>query len=199
MDSNINRTKTLSFLFQVTTDSFTQYFHNTFIVFNSINDILYLVYSNFKNNIICVNLKNNEKICEIINDSLISNYNHYLDEKNKRDLLMTISSQNKEIKIWDMKNIECIFKHNIEGSICSGNFLNDNDNLYLVVNISNFENNEGEISIYDFHQNKIKKIYQLILNISNHMIMRRINFILNMKMVVYPIFALKYMNMMKIL
>ena len=57
-----------------------------------------------------------------------------------------------------MKNIECIFKHNIEGSICSGNFLNDNDNLYLVVNISNFENNEGEISIYDFHQNKIKKM-----------------------------------------
>ena len=57
-----------------------------------------------------------------------------------------------------MKNIECIFKHNIEWSICSGNFLNDNDNLYLVVNISNFENNEGEISIYDFHQNKIKKM-----------------------------------------
>lgn len=159
MDSNIHKTKTLSFLSQVTADSFTQNFHNTFIVFNSINDLLYLVYSNFKNNIICVNLKNNEKICEIKNNSLVSNYNHYLDEKNKRDLLMTVSSQNKEIKIWDMKNIECIFKHNIEGSICSGNFLNDNDNLYLVVNISNFENNEGEISIYDFHQNKIKKIH----------------------------------------
>jgi len=158
LDSNNNNKIKLIFLSDVTTDSFTENFHNTFIIFNSINDILYLVYSNIKDNIICINLKNNEKICEIKNNSLVSSYNHYLDENNKRDLLMTVSIQNKEIKVWDLKNIECIFKLNLEGSICSGSFINDKNNIYLVAIISDFEHNFGEISIYDFHKNKIKKI-----------------------------------------
>lgn len=158
ISSNNNKSIKLSLLSEVTKDSFTENFHNTFIVFNSINDILYLVYSNFKKHIICLNLKNNEKICEIKNNSFISSYNHYLDVVNKRDILMTISIQNKEIKIWDMKNIECIFKLSIEGSFFSGCFLKDNNNLYLVANSSNFEHNLGEVNIYDFHNNKIKKI-----------------------------------------
>ena len=155
---NYNKTIKLSFLSELTKDSYTEDFHNTFIVFNSINDILYLVYSNIKNHIICVNLENNEKICEIKNNSLVSNFNHHLDEKNKRDLLMLVSSEKKEFKIWDMKNIECIFKLNIKGLSCKGSFLNYDNNLYLVANTSNFDNNSGEINIYDFHSNKIKKI-----------------------------------------
>jgi len=90
LNSNNNKIK-LSFLSNLTIDSFTDNSYNTFIIFNPINDILYLVYSNIKNNIICINLKSNEKICEIKNNSLVSSYNHYLDEKNKRDLLMTVS------------------------------------------------------------------------------------------------------------
>jgi len=59
-----------------------------------------------------------------------------------------------------MKNIECIFKLNLnlKRSICSGSFINDKNNIYLVVDISDFMRNFGEISIYDFHFNEIKKI-----------------------------------------
>ena len=48
---------------------------NSFDVFNSINDILYIVYSNSNKSISCINLLNNQKINEIkkAHNNLISN------------------------------------------------------------------------------------------------------------------------------
>ena len=83
---------------------------NTFSVFKSINDILYLIYSTFENSIICYNLINQNVINEIkqSHDKSISNMKHYLDKINKRDIIMSISQDNNNMKLWNVNNWECI-------------------------------------------------------------------------------------------
>ena len=36
----------------------------------------------------------------------ITNFRHYLEEKNKRDLIMSISCQDNNIKIWNVNKLE---------------------------------------------------------------------------------------------
>ena len=67
---------------------------NSFTIFNSINNILYLIYSNRSKSIICYDL-NEEKIIKELktyNNKYITSIKHYLDEINKRDIVMSISS-----------------------------------------------------------------------------------------------------------
>ena len=60
--------KKIKHLFDITKDSFTYSgLDNTFSVFKTINNFLYLIYSNEGHSIIFINLKNNQKICEIKN------------------------------------------------------------------------------------------------------------------------------------
>jgi len=73
-------------------------------IFNSINNILFLIYINkVYNNIILYDINNKNKINEIkvAHDDYIAGFRHYLDI-NKRDLLMSISSENNNIKLWDI-------------------------------------------------------------------------------------------------
>ena len=92
--------KDISFLRNITKDSYTNgILDNTFILFNSINDLLYLIYSK-RNSIISFNLNNNKKINEIKNahDEDISNFRHYLDKINKIDFLLSLSKNINNIK-----------------------------------------------------------------------------------------------------
>ena len=74
---------------------------NSFCVFNSINNILYLVYTSKNNSIIFYDLNNFKKINEIksFQKDIISSYRHISDIKNKRDLIMSISRDINDIKI----------------------------------------------------------------------------------------------------
>ena len=73
---------------------------NSFNVFKSIDNILYLIYTNKNNSIISYNLINNCKIIEIKNahKQYITNFRYYLDKKNKRDLIISISAYDNNIK-----------------------------------------------------------------------------------------------------
>ena len=65
---------------------------NTFWVFKSITEILYLIYANRKNSIICYNLINDQIINEIKNphdNQEIINFRYFLDKNNKRDLIIS--------------------------------------------------------------------------------------------------------------
>ena len=162
-NSNI---KSINYLFDVTKDSFTfSGLDNTFSVFKAINNIIYIIYSDVNNSIICINLDNNQKMCEIKNphDNMISNFIHYLDIKNKRDLIMTISCFDNNIKIWNINNFEClcdIKKVNEGGRLLSACFLNDKGNLYIVTSNFDFEwvDNTELIKIFNFNGEIIKKI-----------------------------------------
>ena len=102
----------LEYIFELTSDSKSYFsFDNTFCVFKSINNILLLIYSN-KNVIIVFNLNDNIAINKIKNvnegNKFITNFRHYLDIINNRDLVMSITAWDNNIKIWNIESLECI-------------------------------------------------------------------------------------------
>ena len=139
------------------------YLDNIFIVFHSFNNnILYLIYTNKKKSIISYNLINNKKINEVKNahKTYITNFRYCLDKNNKRDLIISISCNDNNIKLWNINNLECL--HNFEniynsGQLFSACFLNNNNQINIITGNSNFNNSEL-IKIYDINGNKIKEI-----------------------------------------
>ena len=135
--------------------------NNAFSVFKSINNTTYIIYSNLNISIISYNLIKNEKINEIRNahERDITNFRYYLDNLNKRELILSISSNDSNIKLWNIKNWECLLNiKNINryGYLYSACILNDNNKIYIITSnyyifnpdpIKVFEINIGEIEI----------------------------------------------------
>lgn len=138
---------------------FKEYSGNSFISFNSINGLVYLIYANKKNNIITYDLINHQKVNEICNpheNKKITNFKYLFDKKNNRDLIMTVSSPSDNIKIWNIFDYICIFNiYSEELNINDGCFLYDKDQIYIVVVVScNLD--ESPIKVLDFNQKIIK-------------------------------------------
>ena len=127
----------IRFLKNIVNDSFSKYWiDNMFCLFKSINDILYLIYSK-DNSIICYNIIDDKKIIEIKNAHYrtICNFRNYLDKSNKRDLIISISPDDNNLKLWDAYNWECLVnieKVNQSGYLWSACLLNDNNNIYII-------------------------------------------------------------------
>ena len=151
-------------LTNITNDSYSDdVSDNTFTVFKSIHDYIFLIYSTKIKSIICFNLIEEKKIIEIKNahKEFITNFRHYIDKKNKRDLVMTISCADRNIKLWDSLNWECILdlKHLYhEGFIYSSAFLEYSDEIYLVATNYNYYNSPGFVEIYDLNKKLLKKL-----------------------------------------
>ena len=116
-------------LTQITNDSYSDdVSDNTFTVFKSIQENIFLVYSTKNKSIICYDIIEQNKIIEIKNShkNHITNFRHFFDKKNKRDIIMTISCADRNIKLWDSFIWECILDlkdiYN-EGFIYSSSFL----------------------------------------------------------------------------
>ena len=156
----------VEFISDIAKESFSTFgIDNSFLVFKAINDIYYLIYANIKNAIIIYNLISNNKINEIINahNKDIINFRHFLDEYKKRDIIMTISFIDNNIKLWDVKNFECILNLqnvNSNGNIKTACFINDNNNIFIVT--SNYNGNTfinlETIKIFNLDGSKIKEI-----------------------------------------
>ena len=150
----------LTFLKNIVNDSFARFAKmNSFSIFNSINDILYLVYSTEKKSIVFYNMINNQKIAEIKTSHKfgITNFTYYLDNFNKRDLIISISGEDNNLKLWNVNNLDCLL--NIENEtnnlkLYSACLLNDNNQIYIV--IGNLNNEPSEI--FDLNGNIVKKI-----------------------------------------
>ena len=136
---------------------------NTFVAFNSFNNILYLVYSTIKKSIICYDLKNNSLISEmkICHPSYITNLRHFADKINKIDIIMSISNEDNNIKLWNIQNMTCILNLknvNNNGYLYSACFLNYNfQNFIVTSNYDEFSYLE-HIKVFDFKGQKIKEI-----------------------------------------
>ena len=164
-DSDNECPKDIKLLEDITNDSFTSInIDNTFTVFKSINDILLLIYSNKDKSIIGYDLDEKKIIKEIKNahNSYITNFRHYLDETNNRDLILSNSQLDNNIRLWELNNWECILNipHvNKDGILYSSTFLNDNDNNYILSSNCNWDDDNEFIKLYDFDGNKIKEIH----------------------------------------
>ena len=154
------------FLKNLVTDSYSKdWLIDKFIIFKSINNILYLIYSNNNKSIISYNIIGNKKINEIKNahEDYISSFRYYLDNINQRDLFISLSSNlhYSNIKLWNINNLELIL--NIQkitnDYLKSACFLNDNNKSYIITCfVAYHKNNPEPIKIFDFKGNKIKEI-----------------------------------------
>ena len=138
-------------------------FDSSFILFKSIDDIFYLIFSNSIKSIVCYNLLNFQIINEIKNahNNYITNFRHFYDKNNLRDLILSASSGNNNIKIWIFKNWECIFDLiNINKSdfLFSACFLNYENQLFILS--TNYKNGgiSDPIKVFDLEGNEIKEI-----------------------------------------
>jgi hypothetical protein len=140
------------------------YLDNTFIVFKSIDDILYVIYTNKNISIISYDLIDNKKIITIkkAHDNYITNFRHYLDINNKRDLIISISCHDNNIKLWDASRWDCLHNFNNiykAGQLFSACFLNDKkqNQIFIVSGNSNFDNSDC-IIILDLKGSKLQEI-----------------------------------------
>ena len=158
-------------LINITYDAFSYYnYDNSFIIFTTIEILLYLVYATQEKSIKCFNILDNEQIIEIKNaeedSKYITNFRHFYDKQNKRDLIMSISGIKNNIKIWEINNWECII--NIKdiyktGNIFSSCFINDNNNnIYIITSNCSLFKNSQPLKIFDLNGNFIKDINKSI-------------------------------------
>ena len=165
LDNIKKETKSIDLKYQdITKDSYSYYkLDNTFILFKSINNnILYLIYATSNISIILYNLIDNKKINEIKNahKKYITNFRHYLDKQNNRDLIISISSIDNNIKLWNINNLEIIYNFewiNKEGELFSACFINDNYQIYIISSNSHLFNTEP-MKVFSHKGKKIKEI-----------------------------------------
>ena len=152
------------FLSQITQDSYSNVtLDNSFTVFKSINNILCLIYANRNKSIICYDLKRQKAITQIKSNHKenINNFRHYLDKKNKRDLVLSLSNKDNNLKIWNTNIWECILdipKVYDDGNLFSSCLLNNNEEFYIVTSNCNLSDDSEPIKIFDFNGNEITTI-----------------------------------------
>ena len=149
---------------EITKNSYSSFdLDNTFSTFKTINDFLFLVYSTKSCSLICHDLINFTKIIEIKHSHKIhiTNIRHFLDTNNKRDLIISLSDRDNNLKLWDVNNWECIINisHiNNAGSLCSACILNENNNIYIITSNCNIIGASEKIKIFDLEGNIMKQI-----------------------------------------
>ena len=167
---NYSNPKNINFINILALDTFSGdslgfIFSDTFCVFISINDIFYVIYTNENKSILSYDLINNKKINEIKNahKNYITNFRHYLDEHNKRDLILSICCEENNIRLWSLNTWDLILdiqKINGDGLLRSACFLYDSNNIYIVTSFYNYSYNFSidPIKVFDLKGNKIKEI-----------------------------------------
>ena len=114
-EQNPKDSQAISFHFkEIPIDSYTypNELNNTFAVFRTIDNLLYLVFSDNKKNIIFFDLISYETVCIIkkAHKDYITNFIHFLDKTNRRDLLLSISADDRNIKLWNINICKCLLK-----------------------------------------------------------------------------------------
>ena len=156
--------KDILLLSEMTKDSYSgTNLDNTYNIFKSINNKYYLVYANENKSIICYDLNEQTIIKELKNyhNEYITNIRYYFDEKNKRDLIMSVSKQDNNIRIWNAKNWECILnipQANEDGYLLSSCFLCENSQIYIITSNCNSDEISEQIKVFDFNGNAIKEM-----------------------------------------
>ena len=133
---------------------------NLFEAFKSINNIPYLVYINKDNAIVFYDLNVNQKQFAIKNahEEIIGTIRYFLDKINKRDLLLTISYQEGNIKVWNIKSKECIFEIDSDWKkICSANFFYYENQINIIAIYDEYRP-YSEINVYNLNNDEIEKI-----------------------------------------
>lgn len=136
---------------------------NSFLLFNTFNNLIYLIYATKNNSIITYNLISFQKMNEIKNahEHIITNFRHYADNKKKRDLFLSLSNVENKIKVWNVNNFACflvINNINKAGFLLSACFLNENNNNIFIITSNSYSKDNGPIKVFDLKGIQIKTI-----------------------------------------
>ena len=141
------------------------YLGHTFIVFKSFNNIFLLIYTNKKRSILSYDIINKQRINEIKNahQDPISSFRYFLDHMNKRDLLLSLSCDDNNIKIWNINKYECLLdikNINKSGFLDSACMLKDNNQIYIITSNKtiSISKNVEPIKVFVFKRNNLKQI-----------------------------------------
>ena len=157
----------INYPINLTYDAFTYYnYTNTFLIFNSIiNNRLYMVFTTQEKNVKVYDIIDQTLVIEIRNSTednkQITNFRHFYDELNKRDLVIFIVGIKNCIKIWDAYDWEClltikdIYK---EGNIYSSLLLSDKNNIFIITSNCTLFKDSQPLKIYDLNGQFIKEI-----------------------------------------
>jgi hypothetical protein len=91
----------------------------------------------------------------------ITNFRHYLDSIYKRDLIISISAEDNNIKLWNINNYECILNLtdvNKKGELYSACFLYYNHDIYITTSNYHWYGKCESIKVFDLNGNIIKEI-----------------------------------------
>ena len=133
-----------------------------FTIFNALSGQIILIYSHAEISIISFDLLEKKIISKIVNahSSEISYFDYNFDQINKKDLILSLSSNDQNIKLWEVEHwdsifsIKNIYSHESKISTC---FIKDNDNYYIVV--GNYSEIVEPIKIYDMKGSCILDIF----------------------------------------
>ena len=137
---------------------------NSFILVKSLSNINYIIYSTKDISIISQNIMNFQILTEVkkAHEKYITNFRHFLDEENKRDIIMSISSLENNIKLWDLKNWICLSNiKDINNQIClhAASFFRDKkENKNYIITSNDNHLAPEPIKFFDFDGNKIKEM-----------------------------------------
>ena len=147
----------------ITNEANDNQFDNSCITFKSIDNILFLIYSNENFSIFCYNLINFQLVNEIkkAHSRFIVNFRHFYDKNNSRDLIVSVSSGDNNIKLWQFNKWLCLCDYrniNRREYLFSACFLNHRNQLYVLS--SNYTNdfNSEPIKVFDLKGKKISEI-----------------------------------------
>ena len=133
---------------------------NSFVIFKPKNGHLYIVYPLLEN-FICFDLIDEKIIATIkkAHEFYVLNFRYLYDPFLKKDLIITISGEDNNIKLWDIETWECLIniKANSFGIMFSSCFLYDSINKEYYIVSSNCTG-INFIQIFDFKGNKIKDV-----------------------------------------
>ena len=197
--NNLNQNKTpmnIKLLYSIEEKGYADYgLDNSFAVFNSFNDVLYLVYSTKKKSMICYDIKNQTLLSEVKNCHLgyITVLKHFADKINKIDIVMSISNEENNIKLWNIRNMTCILnlcQINKIGFLYSACFMIFNQENYIITSNYDEYGNSEYLKVFDFKGRKIKDIkksneptffvesyFDEIFNCQNYIVTGNLNYV----------------------
>ena len=144
---------------------------NSFIIFESVKKIPFIIYATKDKSIINYNLKMKKIKNKILNAHIefISNFYYCINTIIQKELIMSISYKDTNLKIWDFKDWQClidiknVYSH---GYLYSAYFLNKQNNFYFVTTNWDESKFADSIKVYDYEKKIIKKINNSDYNVS---------------------------------
>ncbi len=84
--------------------------NNLFTVFKSFENYLVLIYCDYENRMISYDLERFKVFNKVDNkhSEMVQCIKHFKDEKNKKDLIISISPDNYNLKLWEASKLLCL-------------------------------------------------------------------------------------------